>query len=297
MDVSVVVVNFNTREKLRDCLTTIQKNSGGLAVETIVVDNGSSDGSADMVRRDFPQAVLIANPENRYFTGANNQGAAQAKGRNLLILNSDTQVLEDSLTVMSRFLDEHSDAGAVTCRMFYPDGQVYNNAAKDFTFGRALLNCTFLGWIFRSLKERRNREFVYEGESWERSREVDMVGDCNMMLRRSVWNEVGPYDERMKLYYTENDLCLRVREKGYKIYFVAGGKVIHQLRGTVSQNSIRKISEIYQSDTLVYFRKYHGAFAAAALRALIGVTNVLYSLLHSRGENIFTSFLKRKAEN
>ncbi len=294
MDVSVVVVNFNTKDKLSACLESIQKNSGGLSVEVIAVDNASSDGSAQMVRERFPNVKLIQNSENRYFTGANNQGMAAATGRNILILNSDTLVLENSLSAMSSYLDSNPGAGAVTCRMYFPDGSFYKNAAKDFTFGLALLNCTFLGAIFKSAKRRMNEDFGYAGYDWAQNHDVEMIGDCNMMLPRKVYEKIGPYDENMKLYYTENDLCLRIRKLGMKIVYVAAGRVEHHLRGTVSQSGLKKISKIYEQDTLVYFKRYHGFASAAILKILITMTNILLSVVHAKQENIFSRFLTNK---
>lgn len=294
MDVSVVVVNYNTKDKLAACLQSIGENSGGLSVETIVVDNASADGSADMVRARFPSVRLIQNKENRYFTGANNQGMAASEGRNILILNSDTRVLENSLSAMSSFLDANPGAGAVTCKMYYPDGSFYKNAAKDFTFGLAVLNCTFLGAFFKSLKRRMNEEFGYAGRDWSQNQDVEMIGDCNMMLPRRVYEKIGPYDEDMKLYYTENDLCLRIRALGLKVFYIAAGRVEHHLRGTVSQSGLKKISKIYEQDTLVYFKRYHGIAAAAVLKILIVMTNIILSVRHAKDENIFSRFLTSK---
>ncbi len=294
MDVSIITVNYNTRDKLRECLKSIERNASGLGVETIVVDNASSDGSVEMVKKEFPSARLISNAENRYFTGANNQGFTVSSGRNILILNSDTQVLEDSLKVMSEFLDRNEKAGAVTCKMHYPDGRFYKNAAKDFSLGLALLNCTLLGSLLKPIKEKMNREFGYADENWSNNKEVEMIGDCNMMIKRFVLDRIGHYDERMKLYYTENDFCLRIRALGYKIFYLAGGSVLHHLRGTVSQSGVQKISRIYHDDTLVYFKKYHGFLSAALLGALIWLTNLLLSIMHFKNENVFTRFLTSK---
>jgi GT2 family glycosyltransferase len=216
---------------------------------------------------------------------------SEAKGKHLLILNSDTRVLENSLSAMSGYLDRHPEAGGVTCRMQYPDGRFYVNGMGDYSFLLALVNCTVLGVLLPGLKKKLNAELGYQGEDWARDREVAVVGDCNLMIRRDVFEKVGLYDETMKLYYTENDYCVRIREKGFKIGYLADGKVVHHLRGTVSKSGLQKISKIYEEDTLAYFRKYSGAGAVLLLKVLIGLTNLLLTLRHGSPQNIFAKFL------
>jgi GT2 family glycosyltransferase len=148
-----------------------------------------------------------------------------------------------------------------------------------------------LGVLLPGLKKKLNAELGYQGEDWTRDREVAVVGDCNLMIRRDVFEKVGLYDETMKLYYTENDYCVRIREKGFKIVYLADGKVVHHLRGTVSKSGLRKISKIYEEDTLAYFRKYSGTGAALLLKVLIGITNLLLTLRHGSPQNIFAKFL------
>ena len=117
MDVSIIIINWNTKKLLSDCLRSVYENAGDVDYEVIVVDNASTDGSVEMVKRDFPQVILIENVANRGFAAANNQGMAVAKGRYVLLLNSDTLVLDDAIVSTVRFADRHPRAGVTGCRV------------------------------------------------------------------------------------------------------------------------------------------------------------------------------------
>ncbi|MGD8501698.1 MAG: glycosyltransferase family 2 protein, partial [Phycisphaerales bacterium] len=184
MDVSVIIVNWNTEGLLRGCLASIYERAGDVDYEVIVVDNASTDGSVEVVKNDFQRVILIENAENRGFSKANNQGMAVAKGRYVLLLNSDTVVLDEAIAHTVRFADEHPQAGVISCRVLNPDDTVQPTCFMFPSILNMLLSSTYLYKLFP-----KSRFFGREQMTWwDRSdvREVDVVTGCFMLVRRKA---------------------------------------------------------------------------------------------------------------
>jgi GT2 family glycosyltransferase len=217
-DLSIVIVSWNVRELLKDCLRSLRDSIDDLTFEIFVVDNDSSDGSADMVRREFPDTRLIANSDNVGFGKANNQALKMCRSRCILFLNPDTLVPEGSIEEMVRFLDRHPGVGMVGPEL--PDGR-----------GRLLFN-----WSRLSL--RGVAEFVVECliSTLSRARPVILfeqpyavkwlTGAC-WLVRRDVIDQTGPFDENLFMYGEEPDFCYRVRSAGWEIYFLRHVRIVH----------------------------------------------------------------------
>lgn len=254
---SVIIVNYNTRALLRACLQALRETQG-IALETIVVDNASSDGSADMVRAEFPEVILLAQAHNTWFCGGNNIGLEAASAPYGLLLNPDTVVAPDALALMVAYLDAHPEKVGVTARLTYPDGITQRTCSRVPTYGYLLANHTPLGWLRPRWRDRLNAHHWYAG--WERDRDHDVAaipGSCTLMRRADL-----RLDEALWLYFPEDDLAAR---HGGTCRFLADAHITHHEKAATSNwNATR----VYFRDLLVYTRKHHGRARMRLLWAL-----------------------------
>lgn len=259
MDLSIVIVNWNTLGLLREVLASTFGNLGGIAAEVIVIDNASSDGSADMVAAEFPQAILIRNAENRGFAAANNQGFAVAKGRHILLLNSDTVVLGGVLAASVAWLDAHPDVGAMGCRVLNTDGTMQRTCSMWPSLPNLVLLTSGL-WKL-SWPQFLGR---HQMAGWNRDseREVDCISGCYLMLRREVLDQVGPLDEAFFFFGEETDWCRRMRDAGWRLMFAPVGEIIHH--GSASARKLNHRRDLLLTDATVRLHRKHGGRLAAA---------------------------------
>lgn len=284
LDLSIIIVNYNTREPLRRCLASIREQSGGLRVETIVVDNASKDQSPDMIRQDFPEVRLIEPGYNTWFTGGNNTGIKAAAGEYALILNPDTIIQPGMLQTMVGYLRDHPSVGAITCRMEYPGGGLQYTCSTVPRYLDLLLGYTFIGVVLAFWRSARRRKMWYVGWQRDTTRPVEVIPDSCLMSPTAVLQRIGGYDEAMKLYFTEDDLCRRILATGKAVHFVAEAVLLHEEHASTSQTQ-RLASQVYFDDLRVYARKYSGRAAALLLHALIIPTRYAMDLAQrARGE-------------
>ncbi|MDX1741813.1 MAG: glycosyltransferase family 2 protein, partial [Rhodothermales bacterium] len=242
-DVSVIIVNYNVREFLLQAVESIVRATDGLTVEIIIVDNNSVDGSVEALRRCYPDVRIIENRENVGFGAANNQAIRESTGRFLLILNPDTIVQEDTLDEMVAFMIDHPDAGAVGCRILNPDGTFARESRRAFpTPSVAFYRISGLSRLFpRSPRfGRYNLTHLPENEIAE----VDALSGSCMMLRRAALCHARSgssekprvpipqqptrlFDEDFFMYGEDLDLCYRIQEDGWKIYYTPATRIIH----------------------------------------------------------------------
>ena len=255
MDVSVIIVNWNTKEFLRNCLRSVYECAGAVNYEIIVVDNASTDGSVKMVKNGFKDVIVIENTENRGFAAANNQGMAVAKGRYVLLLNSDTIVLENSIANTVRFADENMRVAVTGCQVLNPDGTIQRTCFKFPSILNMLLSSTYLYKLFP-----KSRFFGREQMTWwDRSdvRQVDVVTGCFMLVRREVIEQVGPMDERFFMYGEETDWCYRFWKNGWKIMFAPVGQIIHFGGQSAVKRPVAMIVQLRLS-ILKFVKKHYG---------------------------------------
>lgn len=264
-DLTVVIVNWNTLAMLRDCLASVYAGLGaGLAAEVIVVDNASDDGSPEMVAADFPEAVLIRNAENRGFAAANNQGFALARGRHVLLLNSDTVVHGDVLARSVVWLDAHGDAGAMGCRVLNTDGSVQLTCSMYPSILNQLLQASGL-WKLR--RPRFFGRFLMTDWARDSEREVDTISGCYLLVRRQVIDEVGPLDEAFFFFGEETDWCRRMRAAGWRLMFAPVGEITHH--GSASVRKLNHRRDLMLTESKVRLHRKHGGIVPAAVVWLI----------------------------
>jgi len=228
VDCSVVIVSWNTRELLRACLASIPR-AGRTTIEVLVVDNGSEDGSAELVAREFPWARLIRNADNRGFAAANNQAFAVARGRHVLLLNSDTEIRDpDTIDRCVAWLDARPDAAVLGGRVTNVDGTGQATCFRDPGLLDLALLATGLhrlrrpAWLARLAGRQRMAGWARDDE-----RDVDVVTGCHMLVRRAAMDEVGVLDEAYFFYGEEADWCRRFRRAGWRVVFSPVGDVMH----------------------------------------------------------------------
>ncbi len=283
-DVSIVIVNYNTCEPLRRCLESIQTEKGDLSIEVIVVDNGSKDGSAAMVSQVMPQAVLVEPGRNTWFSGGNNLGFQQAHGDFIYILNADTRLQPNGLQTMLAYLKTHPNVGAVTCRMEYPEGGLQQTCSRVPAYIDLLLGYTFIGVLLKGWRDSRRHIMWYSGWSRDSARPIEVGPGSNLLCPRHVIERIKGFDEQLKLYFTEDDLCKKILDAGYEIHFVGDALLLHEERASTSQ-VWRLASHIYFEDLITFCRKYYGAPRAIVLRALMIPTRLAMNLAQRlRGE-------------
>jgi len=226
-DLSIIVLNYNTKELLRDCLKSIKKaETDGFNVETIVVDNASIDKSTEMVKQEFSWVELIVSKKNVGFAAGNNLGIPQAQGRHILFLNPDTKVFSDTLKVMVEFMDKNSRAGAATCRIELPSGEVDDACHRGFpTPWNAFAHFSGLARFFPKSKLFAGYSLGYLPKN--KTHQIDSGCGAFLMVRRKAGKEVGWWDEDYFWYGEDLDFCYRLKEKGWKIFFVPQTKIIH----------------------------------------------------------------------
>lgn len=262
-DVSVIVVSFNTRDLLRECLQSLAREAGGVNYETIVVDNASKDGSADMVEREFPEAKLIRSATNLGFAAANNRGFAVAKGRYVVLLNSDAFLQPGALPLAVERMDTDPCIGVGGARLVGRDG-LWQPSARMFP---SLAN-DFLTLSGLSAKYPRSHFFGRFDRTWadpNEAAEVDWVPGAFSIIPRDVLESVGYFDESFFLYYEEVDLCRRIKAAGYSVWYWPDVVVLHlggESSKTVKHLTISsagsQLTLWRMRSALLYYRKHHG---------------------------------------
>jgi GT2 family glycosyltransferase len=264
MDLSIVLVNLNTRSLLADALIALPDACRGLAFETIVVDNGSTDGSQAMLRERFSEVRLIANQRNVGFAAANNQAFEVACGRFILLLNTDTRAFADSIAALVRFAEEHRQAGIVGPRLVNLDGS-FQGSAADFptVLGESLL---LLGDVARWL---RGPTFPYHPAPYDGApRRADWVSGACLLIRKAVIEQIGYLDEGYFMYTEETDWCYRARSAGWEIWWLPEPTVLHYNGATAQQTFVSKRRQIYSSKTR-FFQKHYGRVGAWTFASLV----------------------------
>lgn len=264
VDLSVIVVTYNSRALTLACVASVLAEQGRsrTTVELVVVDNASTDGTADALRMAAPAAHILVQPANLGFAGGNNVGLAAAAGRYLMLLNSDTEVCTGALDALVTFMEAHPEAGACGPMLLNADGSLQPTGRDLPTLGSLLLDMTRLYRLRRrDLYAQRSRDY----------REVAIVGElaaAALVVRRRVYAQIGGLDPHFFFYYEDIDWCKRIGDAGYRIYYVPGAQVVHQWQGT--SRTVSTLTYRAGQDSLrYYFRKHHGRLAAWAVQAML----------------------------
>ena len=267
MDLSVIIVNFNTASLLRECLNSVEETKDDIYLEIIVVDNNSMDESVEMVKKDFPQVRLIANSENIGFAQGVNQALNLAKGRYFLLLNPDAKVLLGVMKGLIDFMDRNKDVALSGVQLLNPDGTKQNSIANFPTLTQELFNKSFLKILFPQKYPSKYREFKspIEVES--------VIGAC-MIVRPEAVKQVGELDPKYFLFLEETDWCFQMKKKGWKIYHLPQFKAYHKQGQSLIDLKSKGRIEYYRS-YYRFFKKNYNRASYFFLRAVVFIKTLI----------------------
>lgn len=282
MDLSIIIVNWNSREYLKQCIASILAETHGVEYEIVVIDNASFDGSGEMLRKCYPQVQFVQGDRNLGFAKANNAAFHQSNGRHVLFLNPDTVVVGPAVKIMLDYLQNLPNAGAVGCKLLNSDKTVQTSCIQPFpTILNQLLDSEAL------------RTFWPESSLWGNAAllggrngpvEVEAISGACMMLRRNVFEGVGFFTEDYFMYTEDIDLCYKVGQAGLKNYFLPCATVVHFGGGSTGEGGSR-ISEIWMRESIWRFmrrnrgRRYSFSYRISTLIAALGRMVILTMLL------------------
>ena len=254
--ISIIIINYNVKEYLEQALTSIKKALMNFQHEIIVVDNASVDGSVSYIRQRFPEINLISLDENIGFGRANNIALKEVKGEYIVLINPDTVVQEDTFAELFRFLKNQPDAGAVTCKIINSDGSFSVDCRHSIpTPMIAFWKVMGFSKLFPRSKLFAKYNLTYLDEN--KTHEVPAISGSFMMIKKSVLDQVGYFDERFFMYCEDIDLCHRINEEGYKIYYVPSTQIVHYKGESTQKGNIDHIKTFHRS-LYLFFQKYYG---------------------------------------
>jgi GT2 family glycosyltransferase len=270
MELSVLIVNCNTESHLENCLDSLFENTRQRPLEVIVVDNGSTDGSVGMLERRFPEVRVIVMQENVGFARANNLAMREAKGRFLLLLNSDTLVRSGAVDTMLGIVQKRSEIGALGPLVLNEDGSVQISYGVMLSFRAELLQKLLLARyeagdrLIRGHVEKRSKREAYP----------DWVSGACMMLRADILSETGLFDENIFMYTEDVDLCQRVRKAGYRVLYTPEAEIVH-LGGKARETLSEKVEMEYRRSQLYFYSKHYGRGKVRLLKGYLLVKLIL----------------------
>ena len=269
IDLSVIIVNWNTSNLLHDCLNSLYQYTHGITFEIFVVDNGSTDGSPDMVAQQFPQVILLRNQDNMGFSRANNQALRRASGRYLLLLNSDTALRDNGLRALVTFMDAHPAAGIAGTKLLNPDGSRQDSCDTFPRTPLAMLRDTFLDNVFHHPERRWSGRMAHW--NFQDHFLIDYVIGAVLIIRRDTLTQIGLLDEQFFMYAEDIDWCYRAALAGWKIYYVGSIAIYHYNRGssekTPEQSS--RLQHMRVRSLQQFYRKHYGRFNAFLLFVIV----------------------------
>ena len=277
---SIIVVSYNTREILKECLNRVKAHGGGVDLEVIVVDNASTDGSPDMVRNDFPEAVLVVSERNLGFAGGNNLGIRKVTGKYILLLNSDAYLLPGVLEATLSFMDRTPDCGVLGVKLIGEDGGMQPCARKLPTPWLKFLVISGIAAKFPKSKFWGGMDHSW----WDHDapREVGWVPGAYFLLRKDMVNAIGGLDERYFLYFEETDYCLQAIRAGWRVMIFPEVSVIH-LGGESSKTEDQAMSvkgkQILKYHFQSEFKYYRKNYSILRVFAATGVEVFWYMVV------------------
>ena len=250
---SIVLVNWNSRKETLDCLHSIfnipDYHSIKTKLEIILTDNNSADGSVAEIKEKFSEIIIIENKTNAGYATAANQGMKIAKGKYVLLLGNDTELSEGSLVNCISFLDNNSNAGAVGAKLLFPDGRLQGNCKKFPTLKNAF-------YTYLSL-DRLNRDYEMASFKYDEQLKVDQIATTFLMIRNEILRKINFFDTQYKILYNDVDLCKKIYNAGYEIYFIPDAVVYHH--GSLStQKAGFEVRKIMYSDIFRYYKNNFG---------------------------------------
>jgi hypothetical protein len=284
MDLSIVIVSWNTRELLRACLNAVQNEIGQVTSEVFVVDNASADLSAEMVGKDFPWVNLIANTDNLGFAAGNNQVLRICTGSMVLLLNPDTELQPGAIKTLMEFLANHPKVGVVAPQLLNTDRSIQRSCRKFPTFSGMLFELLGFSRLFPNNPT--FREYKMLDWNHDDEREVDQPEGACLLIRRQVLDEVGFLDEEFFMLFEEVDWCYRVKQHGWQIWFTPAARVIHHYGQSIKQVKVKMILSSHRGLFRFWKKHYRNGrwyLDAPAYAGLMSLAYVRIASYHLKG--------------
>jgi len=273
--VSILIINWNTRDLLAACLRSIERHAPELQAEVIVVDNASADDSVAIVRRDFPTVTVIENRDNVGFARANNQAARVARGEYIFLLNSDAELLAGSLQALLALAQAQPRAGILGAHLVNPDGSFQASHTAFPTLGREFLILSGLGRLFFG------RWFPSHGPQTGRGPQTtDYAEGAALLARKDTYLQLNGLDEGFFMYAEEVDLCYRFKQTGWQVWYHPEARILHHGGASSAGRRTAREGDLYRS-RVQFFRKHYGALAASALKAMIYTFTAIKLFVHA----------------
>jgi GT2 family glycosyltransferase len=271
IDLSIIIVNWNSVDFLKNCLTSIARSVSGIAYEVIVIDNASHDGSAAYCAENHPGVLFIQETKNRGFSHANNRAYRESRGEYVLFLNPDTEVRDTAIQNMLSSLKANAAIGAMGCRLLNDDGTVQSSSILSFpTIANQVFDSAFLIRYFG--------KYGYKGlvplyNFTGSPVKVDAVSGAGLMVKRNVFDLVGVFSTDYFMYSEDIDLCKKITAKGYQVAFLGSVSISHHAGGATEKNAVKKFSIVMMAESKYrYFRKFRGRLYAWLFRLVNGTT-------------------------
>lgn len=274
MKLSIIIVNYNTKQLIADCINSIEKNHVNTTYEIVVVDNHSSDGSIDMLKLEYSHVKLIANNYNAGFAKANNQGLEMCSGDYILLLNSDTIVLKNAISTLVDFMDSHIDTAICGPKLLNSDMTLQLPCRRGFP--KLINSVSYFSGISRLFpKSRVFGSYLMTYMDSGINHEVDAVSGACLLVKRKILPEIGGLlDEAFFMHFEDIDLCYRAKKSGYQVYYVHNAEVIH-LKGQSSGHRSSGVTKNFFDSALLYFKKNYKKENPAAYLLITGLIAML----------------------
>ncbi|MCR8844862.1 glycosyltransferase family 2 protein [Paenibacillus sp. SC116] len=285
MDLSVVIVNYNTKQLTLNCLQSVYTSVTDYTYEVILVDNASVDDSVAAIREQFPQVILKANADNLGFSKANNQAIRIAQGSYILLLNSDTIIQPDTLDIMVHFMGEHPEVGASGCKVVLPNGQLDKACRRGFPSPLATFYyVSQLSKLFSKSPHFNTYHQDYKSE--DEAYPIDCLVGAFMLVRKETIEQVGLLDERFFMYFEDTDWCYRIQQAGWINYYYPKTQIIHYKRASSRNKPFRITYEFHRAMKLFYDKHYIKQypfwvtmFMYMGIAAKLGLTLTVHSII------------------
>lgn len=288
IDISIIIISFNAKELLSECLNSLSKATCSYQMEIVVVDNASTDGAPELVEDKFPDVNLIRNDQNLGFAKANNIGIVKSVGKYICLINSDAYPLEDCLEQMCNYMENHPEIGILGPKLKYPDGSLQPSCREFPTIWNSLCRALAFDILFPNSKMFGGQLMTYFSHDFLRS--VDFIAGAFLMVRKAAIDQVGLLDEDFFFYGEDKDWCKRFWDKGWKIVFYPNAEAVHYGGGSTKDQVGFYIKQTHAN--MLFFRKHHSRIAT--------MSYFMIELLHTI-VRIFSSvllfFIKSKRNN
>jgi len=247
---SIIIVNYNTKALLKNCIDSIISHTSDVSYEILVVDNASTDGSQDMIKNQYPRVVLQCNNENVGFSRANNQGYRMSSGDYLLFLNSDTLIINGAILTMLTYISNNPGVGIVGPKIVGPENKPSRSYMRFLDLKILFLGSKYLSWAIDTKKYRLH----YDNYDFSSTQNVPWLSGACLMTSRRIFMEAGCFDEHYFLYLEDMDLCMQVKKIGYSNIYLPEAEIVHLFGGSSAPKK-SELKNIYSESVNHYFRK------------------------------------------